>query len=207
MLPWNPLGSSGLLSMSHLFSLCGPCNKPFCVKLMFWFAWSHCVLGTWTWVWQQNDWNKFLLLFLNSFPSLPNNISIIFYATEVTIFLYSKQFMGNKLRILITASLAREHTWYYFINEGSFIKRVKRLVLMYCWYQNLNLEFYNGYFLLNVIAPNVVGWDTTFISTIFKWIKLGFESKILSPFLERRVNRFLKDILVMYRILFPISTS
>ena len=30
-LPWKPLGNVGLLSMSHLYSLLGPCNKPFSV--------------------------------------------------------------------------------------------------------------------------------------------------------------------------------
>ena len=143
MLPWNPSGSSGLLSMNHLFSLYGPCNKPFsalnsdvlvCLASL---CAGHMNLGS------KTKWLKSVVSILNSFSSLLNTLSIISYATEVTIFFYSKQFMGNKvIRDIITANLARKHTWYYFINEGSFNKRVKRLVLMYCWYQNLNSELF-----------------------------------------------------------------
>ena len=53
-LVWKPLGSSGLLSMSHLFSLLGPCNKGFSAPNSdISFVWPHCAEGTWTWVRQQ----------------------------------------------------------------------------------------------------------------------------------------------------------
>ena len=55
-LPWNSLGSSGLLSMSHSFSLVGPAiNLSLLQTPTFQFLWFHGASGTWTWVQQQNS--------------------------------------------------------------------------------------------------------------------------------------------------------
>ena len=53
MLPWNPLGSSGLLSASCLFLLSPAINLSLLPTPTFQFVWPHCMSGTRTWVWQQ----------------------------------------------------------------------------------------------------------------------------------------------------------
>ena len=51
-LPWDPLGSWGLLRMSHPVLLAWPCNKSFSAPKLVKFQ-PHCPSGTQTWIWQQ----------------------------------------------------------------------------------------------------------------------------------------------------------